>query len=186
MKSFLKMSREELMAELAAQRKCFEDCKAKGLKLDMSRGRPSKLQLDVAKDILTSVQTVEDCMDEGIDARNYGQLAGLPSARAYWADVLGCKPEQTIVGGNASLNLMFDVIARAYSHGLLHSERPWCKEETVKFLCPSPGYDRHFRITEFFGAELITVPMTPQGPDMDLVEELVKDPQARTWPKTSH
>ena len=179
MKSFLKMSREELMAELAAQRKCFEDCKAKGLKLDMSRGRPSKLQLDVAKDILTSVQTVEDCMDEGIDARNYGQLAGLPSARAYWADVLGCKPEQTIVGGNASLNLMFDVIARAYSHGLLHSERPWCKEEAVKFLCPSPGYDRHFRITEFFGAELITVPMTPQGPDMDLVEELVKDPQVK-------
>lgn len=179
MASYLNLDRQELLKELDLQKSVFEACKANGLKLDMSRGKPSKLQLDVAEEILTAVQTPEDCMDDGIDARNYGQLAGLPCARAYWADVLGCKPEQTIVGGNASLNLMFDVIARAYSHGLLHSPKPWCREETVKFLCPSPGYDRHFRITEFFGAQLITVPMTLQGPDMELVEELVKDPAVK-------
>ena len=156
-----------------------EACKQKGLKLDMSRGKPSKAQLDVAADIFSVITKPEDCFDGSIDARNYGELAGLPCARSYWADVLGCKPEQTILGGTASLNLMFDVIARAYSHGLLGSSRPWCKEETVKFLCPSPGYDRHFRITQFFGAELITVPMTATGPDMDLVEELVKDPAVK-------
>ena len=157
----------------------FEACKEKGLKLDMSRGKPSKTQLDVAADILSVITAPEDCFDGAIDARNYGELAGLPSARAYWADVLGCKPEQTIVGGAASLNLMYDMIARAYSHGLLDSPKPWCKEEKVKFLCPSPGYDRHFRITQFFGAELITVPMTATGPDMDLVEDLVKDPAVK-------
>ena len=156
-----------------------EACKEKGLKLDMSRGKPSKAQLDVAADILSVITKPEDCFDGNIDARNYGELAGLPCARAYWADVLGCKPEQTIVGGTASLNLMFDVIARAYSHGLLNSPKPWCKEETVKFLCPSPGYDRHFRITQFFGAELITISMTAEGPDMDQVEELVKDPAVK-------
>ena len=156
-----------------------EECKKRGLKLDMSRGKPSKAQLNVAAGILTAITAPEECFDGTIDARNYGELAGLPCARVYWADVLGCKPEQTIVGGCASLNLMFDVIARAYSHGLLNSPRPWCKEETVKFLCPSPGYDRHFRVTQFFGAELITVPMTPAGPDMDMVEELVKDPAVK-------
>ena len=179
MGSYCEMTQQELRQEYEIQKKAFEACKAKGLKLDMSRGRPSKLQLDVAEEILTAVQTADDCVDDTIDARNYGQLSGLPCARAYWADVLGCKPEQTIVGGSASLNLMFDVIARAYSHGLLHSPRPWCREETVKFLCPSPGYDRHFRITEFFGAQLITVPMKNDGPDMDMVEQLVRDPQVK-------
>ena len=130
-------------------------------------------------DILNVLVDAAECFTDGIDARNYGELSGLPCAKAYWADVLGCKPEQTFVGGSASLNLMFDIISRAYTHGLLHSTRPWCKEETVKFLCPSPGYDRHFRITEFFGADLITVPMTAEGPDMDVVEELVKDPQVK-------
>ena len=91
--------------------------------------------------------------------------------------MLGCKADQVFVGGAASLNMMFDVVSRAYTHGLLHSPKPWCREEKVKFLCPAPGYDRHFQIGEFFGAELIPVPMTPEGPDMDVVEELVKDPQ---------
>ena len=176
---YRELTRQELLGEYMCQKAAFEGKKAMGLKLDMSRGRPSRLQLDVAEEILTSVQTARECMDGQIDARNYGHLAGLPCARAYWADVLGCKAEQTIVGGNASLNLMFDVIARAYSHGLLHSPRPWCREETVKFLCPSPGYDRHFRITEFFGAQLITVPMLADGPDMDMVEDLVKDPTVK-------
>lgn len=179
MGSYRVLNRQELLREFEIQRKAFEACKEKGLKLDMSRGRPSKLQLDVAEEILSAVQSAQDCMDGQIDSRNYGQLAGLPCARAYWADVLGCRPEQTIVGGNASLNLMFDIIARAYSHGLLHSPKPWCREETVKFLCPSPGYDRHFRITEFFGAQLITVRMTAEGPDMDMVEQLVQDPQVK-------
>ena len=175
MNAYSEMTKEMLMAEYAKVNEKLEQCKQKNLKLNMARGKPSKVQLDIAAELLTVIQKPEDCFDGDIDARNYGELAGLPCARAYWADVLGCKPQQTIVGGSASLNLMFDVIARAYSHGLLHSPRPWCKEETVKFLCPSPGYDRHFRITEFFGAELITVPMTSEGPDMDLVEALVAD-----------
>lgn len=157
----------------------FEDLKSKGLKLNMARGKPGTDQLDQVSDILTVLQSPADCFDGSIDARNYGELEGLPSARRYWADVLDCRPEHTFVGGCSSLSLMYEVIARAYSHGLLHSERPWCKEETIKFLCPSPGYDRHFRITEFFGAELITVPMTDEGPDMDLVEMLVADPAVK-------
>lgn len=183
------MNRDELMRAYEETLSDFERCKALSLKLDMSRGKPSKAQLDYVSGILTQVQTPEDCIDDGIDARNYGQLAGLPCARHYWADVLGCRDTQVFVGGAASLNMMFDVISRAYTHGLLHSERPWCRESVVKFLCPSPGYDRHFSISHFFGAELITVPMTPEGPDMDIVESLVKDPAVKgiwTVPKYSN
>lgn len=177
--SYLSMSKEQLQVEFKNVTERFEACKAQNLNLNMARGKPSAKQLDVVHDILNCLTAEDTCKIDGIDARNYGELAGLPAARVYWADVLGCKPEQTFVGGSASLNLMFDVISRAFSHGLLHSPRPWCKEETVKFLCPSPGYDRHFRITESFGAQLITIPMTPQGPDMDVVEEYVKDPQVK-------
>ena len=169
-------SRAELLNEYAKLTARFADLKHQGLKLDMSRGKPSKLQLDLVSDMLTILVDPAECIIDGNDARNYGDLAGLKCAREYWADMLGCKPEQTFVGGNASLSLMYDLIARAYTHGLVDSERPWCKEERVKFLCPSPGYDRHFRITEHFGFELVTVPMTPYGPDMDVVEELVQDP----------
>ncbi len=175
MKAYSAMTKEELREAYAAEKAVFAGCKAKNLTVNMARGKPSKAQLDITKDLLTTLQTPEECFDGTIDARNYGELAGLPCARAYWADVLGCKPEQTLVGGSASLNLMYDVISKAYTHGLIHSPKPWCREETVKFLCPSPGYDRHFRITQSFGAELITVPMTAQGPDMDLVETLVRD-----------
>ncbi len=157
----------------------FEGWKAKNLKLNMARGKPSKAQLDIVSDILTTLTDPADCIVEGIDARNYGELSGLPCAKAYWADVLGCKTEEVFVGGTASLTLMYDLISKAYSHGLRNSVRPWCKEETVKFLCPAPGYDRHFRITESFGAELITIPMTENGPDMDMIEELVKDPAVK-------
>jgi len=179
MRAYRSMNKAELEQEYQSLLKSFEASKELGLKLNMARGKPSKLQLDAVSDILGMIVSAEDCFTDGIDTRNYGELAGLPCAREYWADVLGCKPEQTFIGGSASLNLMFDIISRAYTHGMLHSERPWCKEETVKFLCPSPGYDRHFRITEFFGAELIIVPMTAEGPDMDVVEELVKDPQVK-------
>lgn len=175
MKSYAEMTLTELQSTYEDVLSAYAACKQKKLKLNMARGKPSKVQLDISSELLTVIQSPDDCFDGDIDARNYGELAGLPCARAYWADVLGCEPDQTIVGGSASLNLMFDVIARAYSHGLLHSHKPWSREDKVKFLCPSPGYDRHFRITEFFGAELITVPMTPSGPDMDMVENLVKD-----------
>ena len=179
MKPYEFLSPIELEQQYEQELDKFNTCKALGLKLNMARGKPSRLQINGVSDILNVLQDADDCIVDGIDARNYGELAGLPCARAYWADVLGCKPSQTFVGGTASLNLMFDLIARAYSHGLKNSPKPWCKEEVVKFLCPSPGYDRHFRITEFFGAELITVPMTAAGPDMDLVEALVKDPTVK-------
>ena len=168
-------TKAELAAEKAAVAAHFDDLKAQALKLNMARGKPGKEQLDLVSDILTVVKTPEDCQVDGIDARNYGELTGLPSAKALWADILGCKPEECFIGGNASLTLMYDTISKAYTHGLLHSRTPWCKLDTVKWLCPSPGYDRHFKVTESFGFELITVPMTPTGPDMDLVEELVKD-----------
>ena len=157
----------------------FEDLKAKNLKLNMARGKPAKAQLDLVSDILTILSDPAECVSDGIDVRNYGELSGLPEAKAYFADVLGCKPEECFIGGNASLTLMYDTISKAYTHGLLHSEKPWCKLDKVKFLCPCPGYDRHFKITESFGIEMINVPMTATGPDMDLVEELVKDPDVR-------
>ena len=183
------MSTAELGREYAIVLDEYDQLKAQGLKLNMARGKPSKKQLDLVSGILTTLTTPEDCFDGDIDSRNYGELSGLPCARAYWAGVLDCKPEQVFVGGAASLNMMFDVVSRAYTHGLLESPRPWCREEKVKFLCPCPGYDRHFQIGEFFGAELIPVPMTPTGPDMDVVEELVKDPQVKmiwTVPKYSN
>lgn len=158
--------------ELTAE---FEGWKAKNLKLNMARGKPSKAQLDSVSGILTVLTDPAECIVDGMDARNYGELGGLPCAKAYWADVLGCKQSEIFVGGTASLTLMYDVISKAYTHGLKNSLRPWCKEEKVKFLCPAPGYDRHFRITESFGAELITIPMTATGPDMDLVEKYVQD-----------
>ena len=173
------MSKEQLEAEYAKVLAQYEHCKAQKLNLNMARGKPAQAQLDLVSDILTVLQNPADCFDGNIDARNYGELSGLPSAKAFWADILECKPENVFVGGTASLNLMSDVVSRAFTHGLLNSPRPWCKEENVKFLCPAPGYDRHFAIGEFYGAELVYIPMTPTGPDMDMVEEYVKDPQVK-------
>ncbi len=173
------MTNAQLEEAYQVELKKYEACKAKKLNLNMARGKPAKAQLDLVSDILNVMQTPEDCFDGNIDARNYGELAGLPAARAYWADVLDCKAENIFVGGAASLNMMCDIVSRAYTHGLLHSPKPWCREEKIKFLCPSPGYDRHFQIGEFYGAELITIPMTPTGPDMDMVEEYVKDPAVK-------
>jgi len=172
-------NKEQLRQDYEKMSARYESLKGEGLKLDMSRGKPSKLQLDLVSDVLNALVDPEDCIVDGCDSRNYGELAGLKCAREYWADVLGCKPSQTFVGGNASLNLMYDVISKAYTHGLKDSVRPWCREEKVKFLCPAPGYDRHFRITQSFGFELITVAMTPEGPDMDEVERLVQDPAVK-------
>ena len=183
------MTREELEKEYQSVLAAYQQVKAQGLNLNMARGKPAKKQLDLVSDILNVLQTPEDCFDGDIDSRNYGELAGLPSARAYWAEILGCKPGEIFVGGAASLNMMCDIVSRAFTHGLLNSPRPWCKEEKVKFLCPAPGYDRHFQIGEFYGAELIYIPMTPTGPDMDMIEEYVKDPQVKmVWvvPKYSN
>ena len=173
------MTRAAQREELLLQRAKLEKLKAKGLKLDMSRGKPGKEQLDLVSDILTVLSDPWECIVDGTDVRNYGMLSGIPAAKRLFAEILGCRPEECFIGGSASLTLMYDTIARAYSHGLLHSEKPWSKLEQVKFLCPAPGYDRHFKITESFGAELITVNMTPFGPDMDQVEELVKDPAVK-------
>ncbi len=173
------MSKAQLQAEYDAVAKDFEALKAKGLNLDMSRGKPSKAQLDLVSGILTTLTTPEECMAEGTDVRNYGELAGLPCARKYFAEILGCQPDECFIGGNASLTLMYDTIAKAYTHGLLHSEKPWAKLDKVKFLCPAPGYDRHFKISQSFGMEMITIEMTETGPDMDAVEEAVKDPAVK-------
>ena len=172
-------SREELRIEAKKLIERYGNQLQEGLKLDMSRGKPSKLQLDLVSDMLTVLTDPAECILNGEDSRNYGNLAGLQCAREYWADVLGCKPSETFVGGNASLHLMHGLISWGYTHGLKDSPKPWCKEEKIKFLCPSPGYDRHFRITESFGFELITVPMTPWGPDMDVVEDLIRDPAVK-------
>ena len=157
----------------------YESWKAKGLKLNMARGKPGKKQLELSNSLLTVLSDPADCIVSGVDARNYGELKGLASARALFAELLGCKDSQVFVGGNASLQLMYDTVSKAYTHGLLHSEKPWCKEESIKWLCPAPGYDRHFKITESFGFELITIPMTENGPDMDIVENLIKDPSVK-------
>ena len=178
MKPYRDMTPEERHHEYAAMKAHYDELKALNLKLDMSRGKPGRDQLNAVSDIL-NVLTLEDCTSGSMDVRNYGNLAGIPEARAMWADILGCQPSEIFVGGSASLQLMYDLVAKGMDFGLLHSEKPWNKVEGRKWLCPAPGYDRHFRITELFGFELITVKMTPEGPDMDAVEELVKDPKVK-------
>ena len=157
----------------------FEGWKARGLTLNMARGKPGKAQLDLVSDIMTVLTDPDDCMDEGVNARNYGELSGIPSAKKLFAEILGCKPTQVFAAGNSSLQLMYDTVSKAYTHGLLHSESPWCRQEGLKWLCPAPGYDRHFKVTESFGFELVTVPMTENGPDMDVVEQLIRDPKVK-------
>jgi len=173
------MTPAQLQAEYQSVSEKFEQLKAKGLKLDMSRGKPGKAQLDLVSGVLTALVDPDECFADGMDSRNYGQLSGLPCAKKYFAEILGCKEEECFVGGNASLALMYDTLSKAYTHGLLRSEQPWSKLETVKFLCPAPGYDRHFKVSQTFGMELITVEMTENGPDMDAVEEYVKDPAVK-------
>lgn len=179
MKPYASMTKDEQLAELKALQEKYAAFKAKGLSLNMARGKPSSEQLDIVSDMLTVLSKPEDCYDGKLDVRNYGELLGIPSARALFADILDTVPEKVIVGGSASLQLMFDLISKAYTHGLLHSPAPWAKLDKVKFLCPAPGYDRHFGISESFGMELITVPMTAEGPDMDVVEALARDPEVK-------
>lgn len=178
MKPYSEMSREELEAQKAELTKQFEDVKGKGLKLDMSRGKPEPAQLDIGMGLLDVLNSSSDmkCM-EGIDTRNYGLMDGITEAKHLMADVMGVRAENVIVYGNSSLAIMYDTISRSVTHGVLGST-PWCKLDKVKFLCPVPGYDRHFAITQHFGIEMIPVPMTADGPDMDLVEKYVSEDEA--------
>ena len=167
------MSKEELLALKESLNKEYAEAKAKGLALDMSRGKPSAKQLDVSLGLLDTINSSSDLKAlDGTDCRNYGVLDGIPEAKKLMADMMGTTPDHVIVYGNASLNIMFDQISRAYTHGIL-GNTPWCKLDKVKFLCPVPGYDRHFAITERFGIEMINIPMSESGPDMGMVEEYV-------------
>ena len=179
MMKYTEMTAQQRQAEYAALLAEYEKQKSLGLKLNMARGKPGREQLDMVTEMSNILVKPEDFISDGIDSRNYGNVDGLPAAKALFAEILGCKPEQCFVGGNASLQLMYDAISKAYTHGMLHSEKPWSKLDKVKWLCPAPGYDRHFKVTQSFGAELITVPMTENGPDMDVVEELIKDPTVK-------
>lgn len=179
MKPYSLLTNEERKAEYAELLQKYEQYRSLNLSLNMARGKPGKEQLDLVSDMLAILIDYGDYVSDGIDVRNYGELSGLPAAKRLFAEILGTQPEEVFVGGNASLNLMYDLISKAYTHGLLHSERPWSKEPVVKFLCPAPGYDRHFKICETFGMEMITVAMTENGPDMDAVEEAVKDPAVK-------
>ena len=179
MAAYVKMNEAERKEEYARLLVRYNALKSEGLQLNMARGKPGKAQLDLVSDMFDLMRAPEDYVSDGIDVRNYGEVAGLPAAKRLFADILGCKAEQVIVGGNASLQLMYDLISKGYTHGLKLSPRPWCREEKLKWLCPAPGYDRHFKVTESFGFELITIPMTENGPDMDAVEEAVKDPAVK-------
>ena len=172
------MSKEELEALKKDLEKKYEEMKALGLQLDMSRGKPSTAQLNISMDMFDVLNSKSDMHAEnGLDCRNYGGLDGIPEAKKLMADVLDTTPDHVIIFGNASLTIMYDTVSRAYSHGLL-GNTPWCKLDKVKFLCPVPGYDRHFAITEHFGIEMIPVPMKEDGPDMDMIENLVSTDEA--------
>lgn len=170
------LSAEQMSNRIEQLRTEFERYRGKNLKLDMSRGKPGPDQLDLTLGLLDCVNARDGYLTgDGIDTRNYGNLDGIPEAKALFADMLGMDESQVVVGGNSSLSMMFDFISMACSHGILGNE-PWSKQNGAKFLCPSPGYDRHFAITEYFGIDMIPVDMTPEGPDMEQVERFAADP----------
>ena len=172
------LSREELSTLKDKLEQEYKEVKDLGLKLDMSRGKPSKTQLELSMGMLDTVNSESnmDCED-GTDCRNYGVLTGIPEIRRLMADMAGVSEKNVIVYGNSSLNIMFDTVSRSMTHGVMGST-PWAKLDKVKFLCPVPGYDRHFAITESFGIEMINVPLYADGPDMDMVEKLVSEDPA--------
>ncbi|MCI8532766.1 MAG: aminotransferase class I/II-fold pyridoxal phosphate-dependent enzyme [Lachnospiraceae bacterium] len=179
MRPYGELEKEELLALKERLLLQYEEAKGKGLKLDMSRGKPAAEQLDMTMPMMDIFNRNFDMRDEqGVDVRNYGYLEGILGARRLLGSMLGVDPEHVIVFGTASLSVMYDTVSRSVTHGVMGST-PWCRLEKVKFLCPAPGYDRHFAITEHFGIEMITIPMKEDGPDMDLVEEYVKDPAVK-------
>lgn len=178
MQSYQKMSKQELLEVEEGLKKEYARYKGMGLSLNMARGKPGTEQLDLAMPMLDVLNAASELVSEaGEDCRNYGIVDGLPEAKKLIADMIGTTPEHVIVYGNSSLNIMYDTISRSFTHGVLGST-PWCKLDTVKFLCPVPGYDRHFAVTEHFGVEMINVSMTPEGPDMDIVEKLVSEDES--------
>lgn len=178
MTAYKNRSKEELLREKSLLEAQYRDFQGKGLKLDMSRGKPSAAQLDLSMGMMDVLDCFTDLKCEaGIDCRNYGVMDGIPEAKRLLGELIEVPAENIIIYGNSSLNVMFDVVSHAYTHGVM-GMAPWCKLDKVKFLCPVPGYDRHFSITEYFGIEMINVPMTPDGPDMDMVEALVSEDEA--------
>ncbi len=173
MQSYQQMSKEELLEIKEGLEKEYAKLKGMGLSLNMARGKPGASQLNLTMPMMDVLNSSSDLTaEDGTDCRNYGGVDGLPEAKQLIADMVGSIPENVIVYGNSSLNIMYDTVSRSYTHGVM-GETPWCRLDKVKFLCPVPGYDRHFAVTEYFGIEMINIPMTPQGPDMDMVEELV-------------
>lgn len=172
------MSKEQLVCEKEKLMAEYAKCKAMNLSLDMSRGKPGAAQLDLSMpilDVITSDDVIKS--EAGLDCRNYGVVDGLPEAKKLMGDIIGCPADNVIVYGNSSLNIMYDTVSRSMTHGVA-GNTPWCKLDKVKFLCPTPGYDRHFGVTQHFGIEMIEIPMLPTGPDMDMVEKLVSTDEA--------
>ena len=180
MTAYKDRSREEMLQEKELLEAKFQEIKGKGLKLDMSRGKPSEAQLNLSMGMMDVLNSTTDLRcSVGVDCRNYGVLDGIPEAKELLADMTEVSPDNIIIYGNSSLNVMYDTVARSMTHGVCGST-PWCKLDEVKFLCPVPGYDRHFAITEYFGIKMINIPMTESGPDMDLVEQYVNnDPSVK-------
>lgn len=178
MKKYSEMSHDELLTEFGNVKSEYDQWCAKGLKLDMSRGKPGPDQMDLSTKLFELVNTDLGYKNKsGIDCRNYGGLDGLVELKELFAEIMQVAPEQVIVGGNSSLNMMFDTVAQAMTHGL--GDTPWLLQGKVKFICPVPGYDRHFAICEHFGIEMIPVQYNSDGPDMAAVEGLVKDPTVK-------
>ena len=177
-KPYTQMTVEELSRELNSLNSQYKKVQALGMHLDMSRGKPCQDQLDLSMGMMDVLDSASDLTcEDGTDCRNYGQLTGIKEARVLLGDMMENNPKDIIIYGNSSLNVMFDTLSRAWTHGVMGST-PWCKLPKVKFLCPVPGYDRHFAITEYFGIEMLPVPMTPTGPDMDIVERMVREDEA--------
>ncbi len=178
MKPYIEMTPDELRAELAEVKRSYRKFQNMDLHLDMSRGKPCREQLDLSMGLMDSLTSDADLIcEDGTDCRNYGVLDGIYEAKVLIGDMMENHPDNIIIYGNSSLNVMYDTVSRAYTHGIM-GNTPWCKLDKVKFLCPVPGYDRHFGITEYFGIEMIPVPMSPEGPDMDMVERLVSEDEA--------
>lgn len=178
MQKYSEMSKEQLQDVKKELDQQYAEIKAQGLALDMSRGKPSVDQLNISMDMMDVLSSSTDLRCEtGVDCRNYGVMDGIPEAKRLLGEISEVDPEHIIIYGNSSLNVMFDTVSRSMTHGVM-GNTPWCKLDKVKFLCPVPGYDRHFKITEFFGIEMINVPMSPEGPDMDIVEKLVSEDPA--------
>ena len=178
MKNYLSMTKEELSAELVELKAQFAFEKSRGYQLDMSRGKPDGTQLNLSMGMLEQNPYDLIYTRKGTDVRNYGELAGVDEAKEMFADLLGLKPENIIMGGQSSLCLMYDSFIKALVLGVCGGSKPWGQQGAIKFLCPVPGYDRHFRICQEFGVEMINVPMTPEGPDMDVVREYVENDSA--------